>query len=358
MAVFISRNTRVFFILMIILVAGLQVMIHRIKTSEQIVLVQSRTKANTNEDYYEEHVSSCNETFNTTFEDNLQVIQNYPIGNADVYVRRFGAYNDGPKEIRAFPVFVTAFDETHYNESQGLFKSIHETFLVSPKYKDKLLILVYDLGMTPSQIRTVENNCKCEVRQFIFQQFPQHVNVLQTYAFKPLIVQEVLMEFGFVWWMDTSIRFRTNDIDSVIENAKKYSYLFTVSLNYLAVGTLTKHTFKATFDFLREDRCKFKRFHEIWATTLLFHFDRITSIVVRAWVKCALNELCIAPEGSLHKRGCNFQHDYDGRCHRFDQSVLGIITRRIINEYDYPTARTLPPNIYNIERRNIVPYFE
>ncbi|XP_045159771.1 uncharacterized protein LOC123525085 isoform X2 [Mercenaria mercenaria] len=303
-----------------------------------------------------EERSTCYEAFNSTFEENLEVINNYPIGSAEKYFKRLGVNYLEPTQIRTFPVFVTAFDSSHYNESQGLFKCLHENFLYNPKYKKDVLIVVYDIGLTEQQALTVKKYCKCELRTLQFEHFPLHVRILTTYAFKPIIVQEMLMEYGFVWWVDTSIRFTTNDIDLQIAYTKTHSILYTVSRNFATKGTLTKNTLNATFDYFHEDRCKFRPFHEVWATTLLFNFDHVTRSIVKAWVICALNKPCIAPTGSEYKRGCSLKENYDGRCHRFDQSAIGIITRRLFHDQDYPIDNNLTL-IYTIKRDEVVQYF-
>ncbi|XP_045187540.1 uncharacterized protein LOC123545263 [Mercenaria mercenaria] len=290
--------------------------------------------------------------FNKTLEDNLKVIQNYPSGDANKYLMISSMNKSRHRIKRKIPVFVTAFDYTHYRECQGLFKSLHEHFMSNPKYRKDMLTIVYDLGLTPSQIKMVQSNCKCEIRRFPFEDYPSHVNTLSTYAFKPIIVNLLLMEFDFVWWVDTSVRFITDDIDSVVEQAILHSLLYKVSAHE---RTLTRNTMMETFEFLRENSCKFKQLREVFATALLFHVDRISLIAVQAWVKCALNERCIAPYGSLLKHRCDFSKDYDGRCHRFDQSVIGIIIRRLFREQN---DNFLQRGVYHVKRFDYVPYFK
>ncbi|XP_045206970.2 uncharacterized protein LOC123559231 [Mercenaria mercenaria] len=300
----------------------------------------------------------CDETFNRSLEDNLNVIQNYPSGIADDYLWKIGVNMTEPFRMKKFPVFATAIDRRYYPQSQGLFLSLHKRFMKNPKYGKDVQIIVYDLGMTARQLRVVMKHCRCQVRRFPFEQFPPHVKELHTYAFKPIIVQQLLMEFGFVWWMDSSVRFTTNNIDSAIMYAKDYSMLYTVSTSDREKLSLTKQTDKRTFKYLGEDRCKFRPFGETWATTVMFHYDRMSRAVVQAWVTCSLNTDCIAPTGSLQKLICHMNLTFDGRCHRFDQSVLSIITRRLFHEQNvYPLDKHLN-DIYVIKRGDIVSYFE
>ncbi|XP_053400744.1 uncharacterized protein LOC123557931 [Mercenaria mercenaria] len=278
----------------------------------------------------------CNETFNKTLKENLDVIKNYPRGNAAEYLLKLGVDKTGPDKLRTFPVFATALT------SIQVWKSVH------------ILCLFWACSL---QYSKVKKNCRCEIRRFPFEKFPPHVFELKTYAFKPIIVQMLLMEFGFVWWMDSSLRFMTSNIDPALDYAKKYGILHTVSTDNRNSCGMTKHTDTRTFEFLHEDRCKFRPFGEIWATTAMFHFDRVSRVAVEAWATCALNKNCIAPTGSDKKLTCDYKKDYDGRCHRFDQSVLGIITRRIFHEQNrYPLDYSLN-DIYKIHRGNFVPYF-
>lgn len=300
----------------------------------------------------------CNETFNRTLEDNFKVIQNYPRGIAENFLGIIGANKTKPDHLKMFPVFATAVNTDFYAQSHGLLQSLHKRFLTNPRYNKEVLIIVYDLGMTKRQLKMMTNHCRCQVRRFAFDNFPSHVRELKTYAFKPIIVQELLMEYGFVWWMDSSIRLTTNDIDSAITYAKQNSMLYTVTTSDRVKLSLTKQTDKRTFKFLGEDRCKFRPFGETWATTVMFHYDRLSRAVVQAWATCALNRDCIAPPGSLEKLACHMEQTFDGRCHRFDQSVLSIITRRLFHEQNvYPLDISLN-DIYVIRRGDIVWYFD
>jgi hypothetical protein len=99
----------------------------------------------------------CNETFNSSLEENLNVIQNYPRGIADDYLWKVGVNMSEPYRMKEFPVFATAIDRKYYPQSQGLFHSLHKRFLENPKYSKNVKIIVYDLGMTSRQLRMVSN---------------------------------------------------------------------------------------------------------------------------------------------------------------------------------------------------------
>lgn len=99
--------------------------------------------------------SLCAEKFNATFEDNLNIIKNYPVGNADNFLWKIGGNLTSSEKMRSFPVFVTAFDKKYYPQSQGLFRSLHTLFAFNPKYGKDVHIVVYDLGMSVRQLNVV-----------------------------------------------------------------------------------------------------------------------------------------------------------------------------------------------------------
>lgn len=143
------------------------------------------------------------------------------------------------------------------------------------------------------------------------------------------------MEFGFVWWVDTAVRFTTDNIDAAIDMAKKNSVLFRVSPEHPEVYSVAKQTAAETFKFLGEDACKFRHLGEAWGGIVLVHFDRISKTVINAWAACALNVKCMAPVSLTQI--CDPDVIHDSRCHRFDQSVLSVLVRRVYHEQNtYP----------------------
>ncbi|EYB81708.1 hypothetical protein Y032_0375g225 [Ancylostoma ceylanicum] len=47
-----------------------------------------------------------------------------------------------------------------------------------------------------------------EVREFPFDRYPPYVRRLKQYRWKPLLIAMALQEFGAVWYMDTSVRWK------------------------------------------------------------------------------------------------------------------------------------------------------
>ncbi|XP_052791359.1 uncharacterized protein LOC128225544 [Mya arenaria] len=301
--------------------------------------------------------STCKEYFLPTVEENVNVIEQYPAGDALRYMSRIGGHMEAPRELRKIPVIVTAVDRNFYPIGIGLHWSVHWHLMKRPEYKN-IKVIVYDLGLTRRQRKMMIRNCRCELRKFVYEDYPAHVKIRKTYAFKPIIIQTVLMEFGFVWWLDSSVRFISGDLEPTLSLARAHGALYNVHHDEHNVLGITRQTDARTFTFLKEDTCKFKPFAEVSATTVLFYFNSITKAVVKAWVKCALNEDCIAPKGSNLKIICDLKDSRDGRCHRFDQSVLGILFRRIYHETDIFEPGKSLNKVVEIRRNEVLHYFE
>lgn len=172
------------------------------------------------------------------------------------------------------------------------------------------------------------------------------------------ILQQVLLEHGFVWWVDSSVRFTDLSAEPAINLATQTGLFYTVSTSPRDEIPLPYQTDIRTFGFLGEDTCKFRPFAETWATTVMFYFNDMSKHVVKAWTSCALNRDCIAPIGTDKNIFCDMSVKKEGRCHRFDQSVLGIITRRLYHEQNqYPVVDSVN-DVYKIKRGDLVSYFE
>ena len=67
-------------------------------------------------------------------------------------------------------VVVTGISSNHFQESRSLFGSVHEQM---PNTK----IIVYDIGLTKSQVSTLQTYCNVEIRKFNFQKYPKHYDI-------------------------------------------------------------------------------------------------------------------------------------------------------------------------------------
>jgi len=77
--------------------------------------------------------------------------------------------------------------------NSGYYKRLEATIFYVHKYFPDFPLIVYDLGLTDLQQKLTILNCKCQVRKFDenkkYSRISPHVLDLQTYAWKPLIIQ-------------------------------------------------------------------------------------------------------------------------------------------------------------------------
>jgi len=99
-------------------------------------------------------------------------------------------------------VAVTAVSSNHFHESHDYIGSLQ----ISMPNKT---IYVYDLGLQEHEVTYFRNACNVQVRKFEFQKYPDHVKNLDEYAWKPLLLQEVLEEFEVVLWVMPAPEFST-----------------------------------------------------------------------------------------------------------------------------------------------------
>nr|CDJ83411.1 Protein of unknown function DUF1647 domain containing protein [Haemonchus contortus] len=129
--------------------------------------------------------------------------------------------------------------------------------------------------------KTIEFKGKCfvELRDFPFSNYPPYVKRLSHYRWKPLIIAMALKDFGAVWYMDTSVRWKKDRLSKVYD----------------------------------EIRC---RKDHPWSK----------------YVLCALEQTCMAPPKSELR--CSFKDPFTiyAGCHRYDQSVINLL---LANSYGY-----------------------
>ena len=163
--------------------------------------------------------------------------------------------------------------------------------------------------------------------------------------------QTLFQEFGHVWWVDSSIRFITDDLTGPLEYIKQNGSLF---FTYDKSMSTAMHTRIGTFNYFGENPCPYGEFGEIESGNVAFYENDLTRAIIRNWVSCALIENCQAPPG--HNLSCRRITTQVGQCHRYDQSVLGIMMRRLYHEQnDYPATKT-PWRIIKVMRGNKVNY--
>lgn len=176
----------------------------------------------------------------------------------------------------------------------------------------------------------VKQNCKCQVRKFDkdnkYIKKSEHIKRLKTYAWKPLIIQEVLNNYQTVLYIDSSIYFNTDHIGEPLATAKSVG-MFSQTLTYF---NLTDYTNPKMFEWFDHTHKDFENMATIEANILIFNRCFITSLIMKTWVTCALDVNCIDPVGS-RLMGCP-------GCHRYDQDALTIA---ISYFYGFPKQETV-----------------
>ncbi|KAL3883555.1 hypothetical protein ACJMK2_029808 [Sinanodonta woodiana] len=288
-------------------------------------------------------------TFRRTFEANCNVVKKYPVGDSGPYLQELGLSRNFVEFLNpSIPVIVTAASSNHFLEVQALMQNLHS--VVFPKYKNVKFIF-YDIGLSKNETEMVKKHCRCEYRLFPFEKYPEHLKILKGYTFKPLIAQTVLNEYGFVMWIDASIRFLTGDLDSLFEMAMKDGV--KIIAGSLGVGHRTDPTI---FKFLREDPCLYADKIEMQATFfLIYRTCFVIDTIMRPWVSCALTSGCMYFPGSQDRLSCVNEKGL-GFCHRFDQSIMSIILWRLFHA-DFGRI-LIPGTFFDVQREHTERYFE
>jgi hypothetical protein len=212
------------------------------------------------------------------------------------------------------PTIVTAANQKYFDALQATVYQIH-------KYLPDYRLIIYDLGLTPKQYKLTLDNCNCEIRAFDpnnqYANISSHIKNLHTYSWKPLIIQEALRDYSTVIYIDSSIRFLSSDMRPIIDTLKRVGML----TQFIGLR-LTCYTDPKMFAWFGEEAESYEQFFTIEANILLFHQTFLTSLIMKAWITCALYEDCIAPKGAKISGCCG--------CHRFDQDAI-----TIVNSYFY-----------------------
>jgi hypothetical protein len=143
-------------------------------------------------------------------------------------------------------------------------------------------------------------------------------------AYKPIIIQEVLNDYGALIWIESPQIFTSNNIQPFLSRAKGSGVL-----TWPLAQPISQLTHPNMFKYFG---CKIKDFYFVHmldtSQLVLFNKRSIHEDLMLPWVKCALKEECIAPLGSKYF-GCDFNRKplfhYSG-CHRYEMSAFSIIT--------------------------------
>jgi len=179
--------------------------------------------------------------------------------------------------------------------------------------------------------------------------------------------KELLRDFEKVLYLDTSIRFHSNDIESLVESSEHIG----IKSEYTNFK-LNCFSNKQTFKWFQENPDNFEHINLSKTNVLMFSRTLLAALFMKTWVTCAFDEQCIAPTGS-NAHGNFFNYFFDCistcACHRFDQSTFSLITTYFFTyskNFAKDNHHRLRPmfamsaneaNLYSIERSFGMNYF-
>ncbi|XP_070180536.1 uncharacterized protein [Littorina saxatilis] len=250
--------------------------------------------------------------------------------------------------------FVTAGSSNHYYEMQGLIQSLHQH--VFPHLSNFTFVL-YDLGLTPFERYVTEKNCGCTVLDFPFSEMPSFMRHLTCYAWKPVAVGSLMDKAEYLVWMDACIRWNTSttstSLDTLFQRCRQRGHQCINDSGSIAVRTVQSMT-----NFYGDQQCLYSPFGEMLSGFEMFYMDRFTKeVILEPWISCAFDQRCMCVKDFFWQFHCTGAPPRQyGRCHRFDQSSLGIIYSKIL--LDNRPIIYLPPTYVRVAREEKVDWFE
>ncbi len=196
--------------------------------------------------------------------------------------------------------------------------------------------------------------CRCELILFDAGRYAEaspHVLSINSYAWKPILIQQTLSKYDTVLYIDSSIRFHNNKLLPLMRPLRDVGLL----TQYIGLE-LNCYTNPKQFEWFGETADSFVDFFTIEANILLFHRNFVTTLMMKAWVTCALDVNCIAPPGSEVSGCCG--------CHRYDQDALTVVSSffyghpKDINKSPAYAFTPAESYLFTIHRYEGVEYFQ
>ena len=217
----------------------------------------------------------------------------------------------------------TAASSNHYGEFKENIRHFAKHF---PGAK----VIFYDIGLNDPQARDIKALPFVSYRKFNFDAYPPHIRNLHNYAWKLLIIQEVLAEFDGAMWFDTSVKFQGN-AGFILERMARFKtgILFYVGPTSHSMLAATNPGMLKYFPLKKTDA--FNYMLQASAMIILNTADVQKHIMKWACV-CAFKPECTSPPDSrIHCGPAVFQRYKYAGCHRFDQALISILATNLYN---------------------------
>ena len=220
-------------------------------------------------------------------------------------------------------IIVSAISNDHFEEATDFIASVQT-------YMPKTPIIMYTLGLSEKNKKILSSYCDVKVRTFNFSMYPKHVQNLHTYAWKPMVINEMYKEENgkIILWCDASCRLRRS-ITPLFPRFSKFPIIQGVSERHFFIST----THDGMMKYLRLNKTR-KDYASIGESLqsgiIIFWFNvMLEERFLKFWVDCALHKECMAPKGAS-LRPCLWKEMKIGKysCHRYDQAAYNAILTR------------------------------
>nr|CAD2126790.1 unnamed protein product [Meloidogyne enterolobii] len=231
----------------------------------------------------------------------------------------------------------------------------------------KTKIIGYDLGgitENKEMMNELEKVCNFEWRKFNFSVLPETVRKPTVFAWKIVIIAEILNEYPTMIYADAGVRFYYDGFNNYFDRIEDgtISGLQMPSDSGHSIAFATHPDFYKYIPHYWEEMSEksLKEMHE--ANFMIIHRNEYTRKLLKWAILCAYTLECIDPPGST----IVCEHPYVGiaKCHRQDQSIINILTnnlekeillegneRKFYSHYDDQNPRIYPNGFFNIMRR-------
>lgn len=219
--------------------------------------------------------------------------------------------------------FVTAASAPFYSFLYQLVKSTRE-YETDP-------IIVYDIGMEPVQIQSLEKFPGITIKKFHFENYPEHFNPALfpygSYGWKIALVNDCLNEVkGSVTYLDAR-NFVTGKFSVARYFLRKQGFYLPYS-----AGLALDWTHPASLKMFNQEKLIGKQALNASYFSISYLHKEVVNLVTR-WHELALDKELIAPEGATRDN------------HRYDQSLLSCLFHEA---FDYNKLSYFSKRIYNV----------
>ncbi|XP_022104428.1 uncharacterized protein LOC110986671 [Acanthaster planci] len=129
---------------------------------------------------------------------NYPITNNYTLSNITIDLSKV---EPDWKELDHRMVVVTGFNQHLAYIGLGMIASVQAHM---PLKK----VIVYNLGIHPKIVKSMQQMCNVEVRRFNFDKYPKHLYKTDNKAWRVFALLDILNEYGAFFFVDPHIRFR------------------------------------------------------------------------------------------------------------------------------------------------------